>query len=210
MIRPKGAEGQPGVVLFHGWLEPVREYEPWARHLARQGNVVILPRYQGSPRSRPDRVLRNALAGIRAALAEAPVAPGSLIAAGHSAGAALAADYAAAAARGGRLPPAAGIFAVYPGRAILGFPGGIPPVDPSEVPADTVVLVLASASDRVVGDGPAHELVEGLSSVPRSQRRLVHVTDPESGNHYAPERTNRDARQVFWKRLDRLIAAARG
>lgn len=210
VVQAQGSEGRrPGVILLHGWGEPIREYEPWARHLARRGNVVILPRYQTSGQSRPDRVLRNALAGIRAALAEAPVAAGSLVAAGHSAGGALAADYAATTARGGRLPPAARVFAVYPGRAIRGFPDGIPSVKPNKVPADTAVLVLASAYDRVVGLGPARKLLESFSSVPRSRRRLLQVTDPESGNHYAPERTNRDARRAFWERLDRFIAASR-
>ncbi len=210
VLRPEGRQGsQPGVVLFHGWREAVREYEPWARHLARRGNVVILPRYQDL-RSRPDRVLGNALAGIRAALAEAPIAPGSLVTAGHSAGGALAADYAATTARGGGIPPAAGIFAVYPGRAILGFPGGVPAVDPGGVSPDTAVLVLSSANDRVVGQAPARELLESFSTVPRSRRRLVRVTDSESVDHYAPERTDRDARRAFWKRLDSLIAASRG
>lgn len=211
VVRPAYGEGaRPGVLLFHGWREPVPEYEPWARHLARQGNVVILPRYQDSTTSRPDRVLDNALAGIRAALAQAPVASGSLVAAGHSAGGALAADYAATMSRGGDLPAAAaGVFAVYPGRALLGFSGGIPPVDAGEVSAHTRVLVLVSRSDRVVGEAPGQELLSSFSGVPPSQRGLVRVTDPKVGDHYAPKRTGRDARRAFWRRLDGLIAASR-
>jgi acetyl esterase/lipase len=211
ILRPAGAtEPLPAVIFLHGWGETrVSDYGGWLRHLAREGSAVIFPRYQRDESSRPDRALESAVAGIRAALRkEVKIAPESVVVAGHSAGGALAADYAAAARREG-LPPAQAVLAVYPGRAILGYPGGIPAVDPDRIPRSTRIVALAGDADAVVGTEPARALVESASRVPRSRRRLVIVRNDAVDDHYAAERTGRAARQTFWRRLDRLIARAR-
>ncbi len=208
IVRPAGGDRLPGVIFLHGWgLVARSDYRPWIRHLARAGNQVIVPRYQRDERSDPGRALADALAGVRAALAEAPVAQRGLIVAGHSAGAALAADYAASASRR-KLPPAVAIFSVYPGRRILGYPSGIPGVDPGRVPADTDIVAMAGANDVIVGQFPARELVSDTPQVPASRKRYVLVRGP-LGGHYGPTRDNRPARRMFWRRLDRLIARAR-
>ncbi len=114
-MRPD-VDGRVPVVLFlHGWgATRPRFYRPWLDHLAREGNAVIYPRYQDSFVDQPAEVLGNALAGMRLALRRIDEEPGSLVVAGHSAGGALAADYAAIA----RTARAAGA-----GRGVQRLPG---------------------------------------------------------------------------------------
>ena len=121
IVRPEGLDTDVPLVLFlHGWgaTDP-RAYRPWIEHLARAGNAVIYPRYQDSFAEPPAQVLGNVVLGVRAALARLDEDPGSLVAAGHSAGGALAADYAAV-ARSVGLPSPRAVFAAYPGRRFAG------------------------------------------------------------------------------------------
>ena len=210
IVRRAGARGpQPVVIFFHGWglVEPAA-YRRWVRHLAALGNTVVVPRYQRDAAADPRRVRGHALAGIRRALERVPVAAGQLVVAGHSAGGALAVDYAAV-ADAHRLPRPVAVFAVYPGRRILGYPGGIPQADVARIRASTHLTVLASSADEVVGSEPARELVRATTVIPSSRRRLVMVTAPEAAGHYAPTRSDAAARRAFWRPLDRLIERAR-
>lgn len=210
IVRRAGRTGpRPVVVFLHGWgLTRASDYRGWIRHLAATGNTVVVPRYQRDEGDDPGLVRERMLAGVRRALRTAPVAEGSLVVAGHSAGAALAADYAAVAESAG-LPRPAAVFAVYPGRAILGFPGGIPEADLGRIPGDTRLVALAGAQDAVVGTQPAARLVARASGIPRDRRRLVTVSDPRVTDHFAPTRSDPAARAAFWRRLDRLIVRAR-
>ena len=209
-MRRAGAQGpQPVVIFLHGWGFTQRSaYRGWIRHLAALGNTVIVPRYQRDSREDPRRVRSHALAGIRQALRRAPAKPGTLVVAGHSAGGALAADYAAVAGSL-RLPRPVALFSVYPGRRILGYPGGIPEADPRRIPPTTRIVALAGALDAVVGEEPARSLVARATQVLRAWRRLVRVTTTAAADHLAPTRDDLAARRAFWRRLDRLIAAAR-
>ena len=210
IVRRAGSSGpQPVVIFLHGWGIVGRgAYRPWIRHLAAMGNTVIVPRYQRNARADPGRVRGWALAGIRRAFARVTPAPGTLIVAGHSAGAALAADYAAIAGAQG-LPRPVGVFAVYPGRAIRGYPGGVPEADLSRVPARTWVTVLAGTNDTVVGRAPAERMTGQMAQVPLARRRLVLVAEPGASDHLGPTRAGSAARRAFWRRLDRFITRAR-
>ena len=210
IVRRSDATGpQPTVIFLHGWgLTERSDYWRWIRHLAVRGSTVIVPRYQRSERDSPYVVLDRSLAGVRTALKRAPVMPGTLVVAGHSTGAALAADYAASAASEG-LPRPEAIFAVYPGRAILGYPRGVPPVDGSRIAPATRIVAMAGANDSVVGTAPAKALLAAATRVPDSRRRYVLVNDPGVSDHFGPTRSGSRARKVFWRRLDRLIALAR-
>lgn len=208
VVRPDAAGGLPTVIFLHGWgYHQASAYRRWIQHLARRGNAVIVPRYQRSLRSDPTRVRRAMLRGIRKALRHVDTAPDSLVVAGHSAGAALAADYAAVAASE-RLPQPKAVFAVYPGRTIIGTPG-IPAADPRRIPPGTRLLALAGAGDIVVGQVPAQELVKAAVQVPPSRRRYVLVKRSAVSDHLAPLRSGRAARRAFWRRLDGLIESAR-
>ena len=208
VVRPDSGGQLPAVIFLHGWgYQQAQAYRGWIQHLARRGNAVIVPRYQTSLRTDPARVRGAMLRGIRKALRRVEVAPRSLVVAGHSAGAALAADYAAV-ANAQRLPRPRAVFAVYPGRAIVGT-SGIPAADPGRIAPSTRLLVLAGAADLIVGQAPARQLVDAATQIPSSRRRFVLIEHPAVDDHLAPLRGSRPARRAFWHRLDRLIESAR-
>ena len=197
------------MLFLHGWgLTHVADYRRWLWHLAKRGNVVIFPRYQRDEHSNPGRARHDALAGLGAAFRRVAIDRRSFVVAGHSAGAAMAADYAAIAGQRG-LPRPVAVFAVYPGRAILGYPAGIPPADYRRIAASTRLIVLAGARDAVVGQAPARGIVAAARRVPHRDRRYVLVRDPRVADHYAPTRSDPAARRAFWRRLDSLIARSR-
>jgi acetyl esterase/lipase len=201
IIRPEGLEHDVPIVLFlHGWgaTEP-RSYLPWLQHLAREGNAVIYPRYQDSFAEPPAQVLGNVVLGVRAALARIDEDPGSLVVAGHSAGGALAADYAAVAGSVG-LPAPRAVFAAYPGRRFRGAGFGIPPA--GEIPRGVAVLALRGADDRVVDPRAAREI--------GARGRLLVIRAAGARDHLAPQRDTPVSRREFWERLDATIDDARG
>jgi len=206
IIRPD-VDGKLPVVLFlHGWGgNRPRFYRPWLEHLAREGNAVIYPRYQDSVVEPPPQVLGNVLTGVRAALARIDEDPRSLVVVGHSAGGALAADYAVI-ARSVGLPVPLAVFSAYPGRRLPRLPFGIPELDPGRIPASTRVVALAGTRDRVVGMRPARRLARLAGA---RERSLVIVSNPAASDHLGPQRSDATARREFWDRLDRLIELAR-
>jgi acetyl esterase/lipase len=206
IVRPDVDRRLPVVLFLHGWgATRPRSYRPWLDHLAREGNAVIYPRYQDSVLEPPPQVLGNVLAGVRAALTRIEEDPRSLVVAGHSAGGALAADYAAIAA-GANLPVPVAVFSAYPGRRLRGVPFGLPEIDPARIPPATRLVALAGTRDRVVGMQPARRLAR-LAGARR--RSLVVVGDPAASDHLGPQRADAAARREFWERLDRLIRLAR-
>ena len=204
IVRPDVDGPVPVVVFLHGWgaAQP-RFYQPWIDHLAREGNAVIYPRYQDSFVDEPSQVLGNALAGVRLALARIDEQPGSLVVAGHSAGGALAADYAAI-ARTAKLPEPVAVFSAYPGRTLRRVTVGIPEIDPGRIPASTEVVALAGTNDRVVGQRAARRIARSTGG------RLIVVDDPRASDHLGPQRADAVSRREFWARLDALIRQARG
>lgn len=208
VLRQRGAPAQTAVILLHGWRLVGRSaYRAWLVHLARGGRTVIVPRYQERRGTPPEAALKNALAGIRAALDRVPILPGGVTVAGHSAGAALAADYAALASQEG-LPPANAVLAIYPGRIIRATSEPIPQVDPALIPSSVRLVVMASPTDKIVGEQPARELFAAATAVPPENRRLVEVRDPVAGDHFAPALGSGAARRTFWRSLDRLLERA--
>ncbi len=205
VIRPAEADGPLPLVLFlHGWgaTEP-RFYGPWLEHLARAGNAVVYPRYQDSVAEPPTQVLGNALVGIRTALDHADVDPASLVVAGHSAGGALAADYAAVARRVG-LPEPRAVLSIYPGRAFRGIRLAIPSA--GRVPAGPELVVLTGADDRIVDPRDARAI---HATAETATRRLETIRTPGASDHIGPQRDTPVARRTFWRRLDALITRAR-
>lgn len=208
IVRRRGAPPQPGIIFLHGWrLIGASAYRDWMTYLARRGYTVIAPRYQERLGTPPDEVLGNALAGIRSALRRVRLRAGGVVVVGHSAGAAMASDYAALAADE-ELPPARAVLAIYPGTVIRADEAPVTQLDPAKIPASTRLTVMASSSDQVVGEQPARDLFAGATAIPEQQRRLVIVDDPVAGDHYAPVLDTPAARRTFWRALDALLAAA--
>ena len=206
IIRPDVDGPLPVVVFLHGWGAPDPGfYRPWLEHLARRGNAVVYPRYQDSFVLPPRQALGNVLAALRIAFARPGLDTASLVVAGHSAGGALAADYAALAPTSG-LPAPKAIFAAYPGRRLPRIRDGLPEIPPRLIGAGTRIVALASRGDGVVGTGTARELVRGAR---QADARLVLVEDPAVRDHQAPLRTGEAVRRTFWAPLDALIRSVR-
>ena len=207
VVRRAGAEGPLPLVLFlHGWgaTEP-RFYAPWIEHLARAGNAVVYPRYQDSIAEPPPQVLGNVLVGMREALGTIDADLDSLVVVGHSAGGALASDYAAIADSVG-LPVPRAVLSIYPGRAFRGIRFAIPAIDPGRIPAETRLVVLSGAHDGVVDPRDARAIYDGAD---RARRRFAVIRAPGASDHLAPQRDTAVTQRVFWRRLDALIAEAR-
>src|SRR4051794_33801759 len=81
ILREPGLRAPAPVVLFlHGWGATTPSYyRPWLEHLAREGNVVLYPRYQDAIVTPPQEALGNVLAGVGLALRHADVDPRSLV-----------------------------------------------------------------------------------------------------------------------------------
>ncbi len=192
----------PVVILLHGWvaLDPHR-YASWISHLVDHGATVIYPAYQTKPAYDTISPLAYVIAGVRAALERVPLAPGRLVVAGHSAGAALAADYAAVATASG-LPVPAAVFCVYPGRKLRHLPVPIPRVDLSAIAPATRVVIFDGERDTAVGSTTAREIA---AEVAQADVTLTTIRDDAVDDHSAPRRASGAAQQTFWKTLDRLI-----
>jgi acetyl esterase/lipase len=207
VIRRADTDGRAPVVLFlHGWgaTEP-DVYGPWLRHLAEAGNVVVYPRYQDSFAEPPAQVLGNALVGVRTALAGLDADTDSLVVAGHSAGGALAADYAAVASSVD-LPVPRAVLSIYPGRSLRGLRFSIPAVDPARIPPGTRLEVLSGSRDAVVDPRDARRIHAGAT---RAQRTLTVIRARGASDHLAPQRATPASRRVFWSRLDALLQRVR-
>jgi len=208
IFRAAGSSGAPGpvVILLHGWvaIDPAR-YGSWIGHLVREGVTVIFPAYQSKPAYDTTTPLANLLEGVRAALLQAPVAPGRLVIAGHSAGGALAADYAAVAADHG-LPSPAAVFSVYPGRKLRHLAVPIPTTDLAQIAPGTSVLVLAGERDTAVGSGTAQRIVRDAI---RADATLRIIRDDDADEHGAARLATGAAQRTFWAPLDALVAATR-
>ncbi|MGI8730487.1 MAG: alpha/beta hydrolase fold domain-containing protein [Solirubrobacteraceae bacterium] len=205
IFSPEDDDFSEAVVIFlHGWtaVDPAA-YGAWIGHLVRGGATVIYPAYQQAPYLDTISPLASTLVALGLAFDEVEPAGRRVVVVGHSAGGALAADYAAS-ARAAGLPSPAAVFSVYPGRSLRGIPLRIPVVDAENIPAGTRVLALAGARDRVVGTRVARVIARTAT---RARTALRIVRDRAVDTHGGPQDSGRAARRTFWAPLDRLIAA---
>lgn len=181
----------PVVVFLHGWLAVnPGPYGAWIDHLVRSGHVVIYPRYHVDWTTRPAEFLPNALAAVHDAFDVLRTAPGhvrpdqsrfGLV--GHSAGGNLAALIAAVAAEEG-LPEPKAVVCVMPGEVQ-------PLHKPSlaQIPAQTLLVVVAAEHDWIVGDGRARQIFAEATAVPPDRKEYVlfrtdrHGSPPLVANH---------------------------
>lgn len=237
--RPEKA---PVVVFLHGWaaITP-RAHGAWITHLVRRGNIVIFPRYQRilTP---PREFTPNAAHAIRAAL-ERLTEPGGVTPdlervafLGHSMGGVLTANLAAEARERG-LPQPRALFAMQPGITETRPDGRfIHLADLSKIPADTLLLSLASDVDGITGTRDARRIYLESTRIPAENKDylLLHsdlhgrprliadhsapvAVDPrfEVGARFAPPSEEDAAWGLdaldwygFWKPFDALCDAA--
>lgn len=185
----------PVVIFLHGWAswKPVA-YRRWLDHIARRGNIVIYPRYQASLVTMPTKMTHNATIAVHDALNElrktGHVRPDETKVAvvGHSLGAVIAANIAATAKRIG-LPPPRAVMCIQPGDPPLarfvkkaGIP--LPSIlgDYSKIPAGTLMLVIVSDRDRVVGDLTAKTIWKRIRHLPAKDRAFISLMSDEHGS----------------------------
>jgi pimeloyl-ACP methyl ester carboxylesterase len=202
LFKPRGREPKALVVFIHGRGDAREDtpyyHRPWLRHLAARGNAVLYPRYETVPGdSRALRFLYDALPPAAKTLPKG--LPIVLI--GYSRGGGLAVDYTALAPQLGT--PRA-VLAVFP---IL--------LDPRlrlrSIPPSVRFLFLVGDRDHQVGAAGARDLLQQLlaAGYPRRLLRaeLVRSRAGFQATHLSVLENSPGARQAFWARADRLIAA---
>jgi len=221
----------PLVIFLHGFtaVDPA-PYRAWIDHLVRRGAIVVYPDYQTlNPfETGFDAFQPNALAGVRAALAELKTTTrirpdlSRVAVVGHSLGGVLAANYAAIAAQE-NLPVPTVLLAVEPGGCEgCGEVrrGGTPLADLAAIPASTHALVIVGEDDDIVGERAARRIWADLTTVPLDRRDYVTLPSDHRGfpplraTHLMPQTAGlggaEDALDWYgtWKLLDALIACA--
>ncbi|MDR7036734.1 acetyl esterase/lipase [Methylobacterium sp. BE186] len=182
------AEGRSVVVFLHAWGAPnPQSYGGWIDHLARQGHLVLFPRFQEVNRTRPADATGNAESLLKAALAElandpdAKPDPKRVAVIGHLAGAPLAANLAAD-AKEQDLPAPKLVFAVMPG-GIASNPKarGIALKDLAAIPAGTMVVTVIGDKDARAADAAARRILREASAVPPERKLFVRALSDDHG-----------------------------
>jgi dienelactone hydrolase len=224
-------EPQPLVIFMHGFtaVDP-QTYRAWIDHIVRGGAVVIYPDYQRlNPfRLDPDQYLDNAIVAIRDALPRLDSGEFTSIdldrvaIVGHSAGAVLSVNYAAAAPLLG-LPVPVAVMAVEPGgcRGCGGMSDqfGMELVGLESIAPETYVLVIVGEDDWVVGSEPGKEIWSQLDHIPLDQRDFItirtdrHGTPSLNADHFFPLTSGLGDVNALdwygtWKLFDGLMSCA--
>ena len=172
------SEGRPVAVFLHAWGAPNPQgYGAWIDHLARNGWLVVFPRFQEVNRTRPadatanaERALKDVL-GALAADAEAKPDAGRVALIGHLAGVPLAANLAAAGGGDG-MPAARLVFGVMPGGIAHDAKSrGIALADLARIPADTILVTVVGDRDARAAEAAARRILRDASGV-RPERKL--------------------------------------
>ncbi|XYD10228.1 alpha/beta hydrolase [Methylobacterium sp. NMS12] len=180
--------GRPVAIFLHGWgaVNP-QSYGGWIDHLARQGWLVLYPRFQEVNRTRPADAPAIAESLVKAALAEIAtdgeakpdLARVAMI--GHLAGAPLAMDLAAA-ARAQGLPVPKLIFGVTPGGIASGPKSrGIALTDLSAIDPATLIVTMVGDKDTRAADLAAKRLLREASAVPLERKLFVRALSDDHG-----------------------------
>ncbi|MCJ2085594.1 alpha/beta hydrolase [Methylobacterium sp. E-005] len=180
--------GRPVAVFLHGWgIVNPQSYGAWIDHLARQGWLVILPRFQDVNRTRPADAPANAEGLVKATLADLAADPeakpdlGRVAMIGHLAGAPLAMDLAADAKVRG-LPTPKLVFAVMPGGIASGPKSrGITLGDISAIDPATMIIAMVGDKDTRAADLAAKRLLREASSVPMDRKLFVRILSDDHG-----------------------------
>ncbi len=168
-------ESGPVVVFNHGWfaVNPA-VYGAWIEHMVRRGRIVIAPRYQRDLLTPPANFLPNGLIAVRDALDVLSTSPAHVrpdrnrfALMGHSAGGNLSAQMAAVAAEAD-LPDPKAVIAIMPGEILA-----TKRPDLANIPAKTLLVVVAGQKDLVVGDQRAREIFSLTTSIPLDRKKFI-------------------------------------
>ncbi|GJE55505.1 alpha/beta hydrolase fold domain-containing protein [Methylobacterium thuringiense] len=185
---PAPAEGRPVAVLLHAWgATNPRAYGGWIDHLARNGWLVLYPRFQELNRSRPSEATAKATGLLKSAFdtlaADADAKPDTKRVAliGHLAGAPLAANLAASAQADG-LPAPKLIYTVMPGGIARDTKSrGIALNDLAAIPADTLMVAVIGDKDARAADVASRRILRDASAVGSDRKLLVRALSDDHG-----------------------------
>jgi acetyl esterase/lipase len=204
-------ETAPVVVFNHGWfaVNP-GVYGAWIEHLVRKGRIVIAPRYQRDWSTPPANFLPNGLVAVRDALDVLSTSPAHVrpdrskfVLMGHSAGGNLAAQMAAVAAEAD-LPIPKAVISIFPGEVL---PSRKP--DLANVPASTLLVVLAGEQDVVVGDQRAREIFAETTSIPLDRKKFIlYRSDLRGYPHFRADHLAPTGAQITFDTRDGLLPGA--
>jgi dienelactone hydrolase len=180
--------GRPVVVFLHGWgaVNP-QSYGAWIDHLARQGWLVLFPRFQEVNRTRPSDAPAIAEGLVKAALGELAADPEAkpdssrfaLI--GHLAGAPLAMDLAGSVSKTG-LPTPKLIFAAVPGGIASGPKSrGIVLDELNRIAPDTLIVTMVGDKDSRAADTASRRLLREATAVPPERKLFVRALSDDHG-----------------------------
>lgn len=206
------------VIFLHGWGAMFPQvYGGWIRHLARNGNIVIYPRYQASFIALPAEMYSNALTSVKNAIefcgknCAAKMDLDSVSAVGHSFGGVMAANFAAD-WRDNVLPEIKAFMSVQPGDGENLKKGKFIPVqtksimsDYSKISGDVKFIAISGADDNLVGDVAAKKIFINAVNVPSNQKNFIIVQSDFHGNpplladHMQPLCTDDDLDATFEK-----------
>ncbi|MHB2206119.1 alpha/beta hydrolase [Methylobacterium sp. CM6257] len=180
--------GRPVAIFLHGWgvVNP-QSYGGWIDHLARQGWLVLFPRFQEVNRTRPADAPGIAETLVKAALSdlagdgEAKPDLNRVAMIGHLAGAPLAMDLAADAKTHG-LPVPKLIFAATPGGIASGPKSrGITLTDLSAIDPSTIIVTMVGDKDTRAADIAAKRLLRDAGAVPIERKLFVRILSDDHG-----------------------------
>ena len=182
------AEPRPVVVFLHAWgATNPQAYGGWIEHLARKGNLVIVPRFQEVGRTRPMEATERATTLVKeafAALAGDPQARpdrDKVAFVGHLAGAALAANLAALAGPQG-IPAPKLVFAVMPGGIAKDAKSrGIALSDLSAIDPSTLIVTMIGDRDFRAADLAAKRILREATNVPESRKGFMRALSDGHG-----------------------------
>ncbi|HEV8440163.1 MAG TPA: alpha/beta hydrolase [Methylomirabilota bacterium] len=199
----------PLVLFLHGWGggSPAKS-GAWFDHLAKKGNIVLFPAYQGSmrpwakpwDRTPPTHMLKNVLTALKDAVQRLQsgghVRPDldRFAVTGASLGGALTAQLAAVASKN-HLPVPKVIMPMVPGRGLWARQP-LPAVDLNTIAASTLMLVVVCEDDRNSGDFEGRAIFSKTSQIPAANKNFIvmlsdrHGTPPLIANHNSPSASN--------------------
>lgn len=213
IFKPSKAGSYPVVVFIHGWAatEPLF-YMAWIRHLVREGNIVIYPRYQNLLDTTSDAFTDNAASAVGEALRRVREDwNGELFLAGHSAGGIIALNLASRQ----DIPDPDGILALQTGDS----EGGRKFENLTGIPQDTLLVVMAGDRDNITGTADSYRIMRSTPQIPgdrklfllvRSDRNLVadHLSPLAVSDEFGVLVDNLDY-SGYWKVLDMMMELAR-
>lgn len=235
VFEPRGvdkAKALPVVAFVHGlnatnygtsWL--------WIRHLVRKGNLVIYPQYQEGFLLDPATFTDQSAGAIRQAIekldgkthVKADAERFAMV--GHSLGGTIIANLAARHEHYG-LPKAGALMPVQPGdvRSESGLGAFFPALieDHSTIPRGTLMLVIATEDDHIVGQGIAKAIYGAAKAISKDDKDFILIAEDRHGSpalsadHFMPfsyidrqGKVNADAYDfALWRWFDALRDAA--